>query len=128
LVKTVAGRYWDRLARDVEQAFTGGMRAETLAERFEERDGMLARDALRLARDQVAKLTADFNQERQEALGVTGYVWRTMNDNRVRPEHVPREGQHFDWDAPPEDGHPGQPIQCRCYSEPNLSDLLSPRR
>lgn len=65
-------------------------------------------------------------------MGVTGYIWRTANDNRVRDNHGDLDGQRFTWDDPPmgggtsedEPGHSGSGIQCRCYAEPDLSPLL----
>lgn len=124
LIKTVPDRYFDRIRLDVQNAFTTGIHPQTLADQFVERYDMAENDAMRIARDQIGKLNAEVNQERQEALGVTGYIWRTMNDNRVRDEHEEREGESFDWDDPPEDGHPGEPVQCRCYSEPDFSPIL----
>lgn len=125
LVKTVPERYHDRLAKDVREAFESGMHPETLARRFVELDAMAESDARRIARDQIGKLNAQFNQERQESLGVVSYTWRTAKDNRVRDEHADREGQHFDWADPPEDGNPGEPIQCRCFPEPDFSQLIA---
>lgn len=124
LIKTVPDRYFDRIAKDVTDAFESGMHPETLAERFVDLDDMLENDARRIARDQIGKLNAQLNQERQESLGVTGYTWRGVLDNRERDEHREREGQHFEWSDPPEDGHPGEPVQCRCYSEPDFSDMI----
>jgi len=125
LVKTVSERYHDRLRAAVEDAFESGEHPETLAKRLVDMEDISESDARRIARDQIGKLNANLNQARQESIGVTSYVWRTANDNRVRDEHQEREGQTFRWDAPPEDGHPGEPIQCRCYSEPVLDDLIS---
>jgi len=47
-------------------------------------------------------------------------VWRGILDARERPEHVAREGKEFSWKNPPDDGHPGEPINCRCTAEPVL--------
>lgn len=124
LIKTVPQRYFDRLRLDVEEAFESGMHPETLAKRFAERDGTALSDARRIARDQIGKLNGELNQERQRAMGVTGYRWRGTLDNRERDEHREREGRHFDWSDPPEDGHPGEPVQCRCYAEPDLTHIL----
>ena len=63
-------------------------------------------------------------QARQMKLGIERYRWRTAGDTRVRTEHAMREGQIFSWDRPPPDGHPGQPINCRCYAEPVIEDVL----
>ena len=124
LIKTVPERYFDRLRLDVEEAFDTGMHPSTLAEIFEERDGMAENDARRIARDQIGKLNGQLNEARQTGMGVTGYTWRTANDNRVRDEHADREGQHYEWSDPPEDGHPGEAIQCRCFAEPDLGPIL----
>jgi SPP1 gp7 family putative phage head morphogenesis protein len=112
LIRTVAERYHDRVARDVREAFAGGTHPETLARQLAEAEDIALNDARRIARDQIGKLNAQVTQERQESLGVEAYIWRTVNDERVRDEHREREGQTFRWDEPPEDGHPGEPIQC----------------
>lgn len=80
-----------------------------------------------IARDQIGKLNAQLTEQRQKAIGVKDYRWRGVLDGRERPEHVAREGKAFSWAQPPEDGHPGVPIQCRCRAEPILpllDDLL----
>ena len=46
------------------------------------------------------------------------YIWHTMGDGHVRPEHAARNGQIFDFDKPPEGGNPGQAPNCRCWAEP----------
>lgn len=124
LIKTVPERYFDRIRLDVQEAFELGTRPEDLADDFAERYGMAEDDARRIARDQIGKLNGQLNQERQEGMGVSGYTWRGAMDARERDEHVAREGERFDWDDPPEDGHPGEPILCRCYAEPDFSDVL----
>ena len=124
LIKTVPERYFDRLRKRIEQAFEDGERPEDVVGDIQDIGGMSDRDALRIANDQIGKLNAQLNQARQEQLGVDEYIWRTVNDNRVRDEHSEREGQKFSWDNPPEDGHPGEPINCRCYAEPVLKEIL----
>lgn len=76
-----------------------------------------------IARDQIGKLDGQLTRQKQVEAGVQGYVWRGALDGRERPSHVAREGLKFRWDSPPPDGHPGQPIQCRCTAEPDLSYL-----
>jgi SPP1 gp7 family putative phage head morphogenesis protein len=124
LIRAVPERYFDRIQEAMQDAFANGTSVDELADRLTEIDGIAESDALRIARDQIGKLNAQVNQDRQESLGVTGYIWRGAMDQRERDEHREREGQHFDWDDPPEDGHPGEPVQCRCYSEPDFSSIL----
>lgn len=93
----------------------------------------MMRRARLIARDQVGKFHGKLDEERQQGAGITHYRWRTVRDERVRggpkyrdavPSHAHREGKIFAWAKPPHedktDGHPGRPIQCRCYPEPVL--------
>ncbi len=45
------------------------------------------------------------------------YRRRTVGDENVRPEHARLEGQEFDWDNTPKEGHPGEAPNCRCWAE-----------
>ena len=72
----------------------------------------------RLARDQVSKSTGQFNQLRQQQLGVQKFIWRTSGDGRVRDTHIDNDGKKFFWDDPPAaTGIPGNDIMCRCTAE-----------
>lgn len=106
------------------RALSDGVRPEGLAKIIAERGEVSESRAALIARDQVGKLYGDLNRVRQTGIGVTGYIWRTVKDNRVREEHEQRDGKPFDWKNPPSDGHPGEAINCRCYAEPDLSGLL----
>jgi SPP1 gp7 family putative phage head morphogenesis protein len=112
LIKTLPDRYFDRVRADVLDAFEHGTSIDVLAQQIADDFDATESDAMRIARDQIGKLAGQVNQARQEALGVESYIWRTMHDERVRDEHAERDGQQFDWSDPPEDGHPGEPIQC----------------
>lgn len=132
LIRTIPPRYFDRLRADIEEAFESGTHPSTLAEDIADDYDISINDARRIARDQLGKLNADVTRERHEALGVTRYTWRTMRDNRVRSNHSHLEGEIFSYDDPPlgggttahERGHPGTGIQCRCYQEPHLQDII----
>jgi SPP1 gp7 family putative phage head morphogenesis protein len=77
-----------------------------------------------IARDQIGKLNGQLDRQKQTGAGVDSYVWRGALDARERPEHVAREGLVFSWADPPEDGHPGHPVACRCSAEPHLAGIL----
>lgn len=70
-----------------------------------------------IARDQNNKLVGELNQISHQSAGGAEYRWSTARDNRVRSRHASRQGKIFRWDDPPEDGHPGQAIQCRCTAK-----------
>jgi SPP1 gp7 family putative phage head morphogenesis protein len=75
-----------------------------------------------IARDQVGKLYGQINAARQQAIGVTHFVWQTSNDERVRDEHEERNGKTYSYANPPDGELPGQPIQCRCVANPILTE------
>lgn len=112
LIKTIPNRYFD----EVEKVVTRGLRAAStpkqLTEALERQFEISTSQARLIARDQVGKFFGELNQVRQESLGLTHYIWRTSQDERVREEHAEREGERFAWDDPPEGGHPGIDFQC----------------
>lgn len=124
LIQSVPTRLLDEVEYQVLNAVGKDERAETLADSLEDRFEVSESRAELIARDQVGKLFGQLNQDRQEGLGLTAYVWRTAMDESVRPEHADREGQSFEWGDPPEDGNPGEPIGCRCYGEPDVQEIL----
>ncbi len=121
LVQTVPERYFDRLQDDVQEAFAGGTRPETLKAQLADRYDMSASDAGRIARDQTLKLSADLHHARMEALGVERAIWRTMRDGRVCNACFAREGREFPLAAGLDGVRPGEcHPEDRCYSEPIL--------
>lgn len=131
LIKSLPNTYFDRIEATVTRGVRSSLRHEEIAAQLvKELD--VAEDRARLiARDQVGKFYAEVNQERQRALGVTRYYWRSVKDERVRPEHVElaarsERGETFSFDDPPtEDGeNPGEAILCRCWAEPDLAEIM----
>ena len=74
--------------------------------------------AILIGSDQVGKLNGRLMEYWQRAAGIKEYRWQTMMDDRVRPRHRERQGLIFQWDKPPDDGHPGMAIRCRCVADP----------
>lgn len=124
LIKSMKEDAIKRVSSWAAEAVRSGGRAEDMRKALQKQFAISKRKADLIARDQVGKLNADITQTRQMALGVDEYRWRGVMDSRERPEHVAREGKKFKWSKPPEDGHPGQPIRCRCNAEPVLTGLL----
>lgn len=132
LATSIPRKHFARMERAVKDAIANGTTTNELAEmirlnylraNIRESDlGLAVRRARLIARDQVQKALAEETRLEQEELGIERYIWRTVRDERVRPEHVAREGRTFSWDDPPDDGHPGEPINCRCFAEPVVSD------
>ena len=120
LIETLPQRYFDDIERSVLEGVRAGARASDIAEDMQERFSVSESRAKIIARDQVLKFNGELNGARQKALGIEGYIWRTVKDERVRDTHQELDGELFSWDAPPEPGHPGEDYNCRCYAEPVL--------
>ena len=123
-IKTIEAQYFSEIEELVLRQFRAGTRANVVAEEIRERFNVSQKRGRLIARDQISKLNGDLSRQRQTRLGVKHYIWRTSQDERVRPSHAARNGKRFAWNKPPPDGHPGQPIQCRCDADPEVSDLL----
>lgn len=129
LISTIPSRYQSSLALDFKIAaadapFDEQRIIEILANNYRS-TGWNAR---RIARDQTSKLVGQLNMERQTEVGVTEYIWRTVEDRRVRQSHRANNGRKFTWsDGPAFTGHPGEDIMCRCRAEGIIPDQgLSP--
>lgn len=126
LIKSIPSQYLDQLHGKIVAAVRAGKPSNELAEFIRETFDLPRSRAKLIARDQIGKLNGQLTMARQRNIGVESYVWRTSLDERVREEHRHREGEQFSWDNPPDDGHPGNPINCRCSAEavfPDLADL-----
>lgn len=123
LIKSVRETLLTQVEGVVSRSVRSGVRNEDLRKELQERFEVSKSRARLIARDQVNKLNGQLTKARHEALGVTEYIWRNVGDERVRPEHVAREGRRYSYDNPPADGNPGQPIQCRCWAEPIIPDF-----
>lgn len=113
-----------RVERIVFESVEKGRNYQDLTRRLQDDMDIGRRRATLIARDQTGKLYGQINAERQREVGITRFVWRTSNDQRVRDEHAELEGETFEYANPPSEGLPGEAIQCRCYAEP-VFDMLA---
>lgn len=120
LVKDIGPKAAGRLERLVTQGVERGHSTATIQAAIQREMGIAQDRAKLIAIDQVGKFNGKLTELRQRAAGVTHYRWRGVLDNRERKAHVAREGRLFSWDDPPADGHPGEPVRCRCSAEPDL--------
>jgi len=125
LIKRIHKSYFVRVRKAITQGFASGQSSFSLKRDLIKIAGIEYRHARLIARDQTSKLNSNLNKIRQKNVGVTHYIWRTVGDERVRPDHASNNGERFSWKDPPATtGHPGNDIQCRCVADPDLSPLL----
>ena len=124
LIRDIPKKALGQMADVLKQGMAEGKRPEDMADDIMERLDVSESRANLIARDQVGKLYGEVNKARYEDLGLTKYIWRTMNDNRVRDEHEEREGETYEMGELGDDEEPGQPVNCRCYMEPVIDDVF----
>ena len=124
LIVSLEQRHLADLEGIIQRGLQDGKSINLLKQDVRRRYGIAERHARLIARDQVGKLNGQLTKQRQAELGVKKFIWRTVKDERVREEHQELEGKVFEWDKPPSEGYPGQPINCRCIAEPVLDDIL----
>lgn len=118
LIKSIPDEHFKKLQRTIIQDVTTGKLPDDMIEDIQKIADVSDSKAKLIARDQTAKFNGTLNELRQKDVGIEEYEWSTSGDVRVRPEHEDRDGKTFRWDDPPEDGHPGIPINCRCVAIP----------
>lgn len=117
LIKDVPTKLSGDLEGIIRRGTMAGKSVRDLSKDIKARWPMTENRARLIAQDQVLSLNADLTRNRLKSVGVSQYIWRSVQDNRVRPEHAEYNGQTYSWDKPPPDGHPGTPVRCRCRSE-----------
>lgn len=128
LIRGFAQQKLRRVEETVRRHWRVGDRWEEIADKLHQELGVNKKRAMLIARDQVGKLNGELARDRQTALGVQQFVWRTSLDGRVRDQHRALEGKIFDYakGGHPTEKIPGWPIRCRCYAEPVFEGLEGP--
>lgn len=111
---SVLGRVSDLILR----SFDGGITTDDMRKSLLSEFGLGRYQAERIARTEIAHIHSAVNRANQTNAGVQFYTWQTARDSRVRKDHQDRQGLRYSWFESPPDGHPGEPIQCRCTASP----------
>jgi len=70
-----------------------------------------------IARDQTLKFSKDLTKVKAKKMGVTQYVYRTSQDEKVRPTHARLNKRIFDLEEDNEGNKRLIEINCRCHRE-----------
>jgi len=142
LVSSIPRESLSALSRLVAEHVREGTEVRTIAKMIEERFAIDDRRAALIARTEVAKLNSRVAQDAMQRAGATEFVWRNVQDERVRgnpnglypnptktgrivEDHWTLEGQTFRFDDPPvvDEANgiralPGTRPNCRCIAVP----------
>lgn len=125
LIKSMKSKYAHDLEKDIYRSLENGDGIGAITEAIVKRTGMNIKHARLIATDQTGKILGQLNAYRAKKAGANYYVWQSMEDNRVRPEHreLDQTVQKYDDPAGGDGGlMPGEPINCRCVSLPIFDD------
>lgn len=117
-MKGVSSLWVDETSQVLVQSFRTGELTNDVAKAINRRAEIAQGRAKFVARNEMATLSGVLDEHNQTTNGVTHYRWVTSLDERVRESHQPLHGQVFDWNYPPDVGHPGHDFNCRCIADP----------
>lgn len=112
----------EALRRDIVAAHDLGMSAADLQAEWKRNGVPTAYGSLEgrlkvISQHQIASLNARIQAERAGAIGATEFEWVSQEDDRVRDKHRALHGRILSYpDGDPEEGLPGEPINCRCFA------------
>lgn len=125
LITNIPERIVGELEATINRAVQLGTSTKELGKQIASKFEIEDKKAAGIARDQVGTFYGQLNATRQQDLGIEKFIWRTVGDERVRPEHRSRDGQEYSYKDPPSGELPGTPINCRCWAEPVIDDILN---
>ncbi len=123
LVADVSAQTRQRISNAAFSGLTNRTPAREVSKQISEATGLARDRSLRIASDQLAKLTSSLAEERQRQAGITQVEWRSSHKMHARPHHAARDGKVYDLDTrtPIDGGEPvpaddwvGRPPYCGC--------------
>ncbi|TZG26514.1 hypothetical protein FYJ91_11225 [Sphingomonas montanisoli] len=129
LISDVSDQARQRIANIVFAGMRDNRPARDIARELREAVGLSRQRSLRIASDQLVKLTSSLDRERRAEAGIRTWKWRWSHKKHGRPEHIARDGKVYadtaalagDGVLPPPDDLPGTLPFCGCRSQAVLS-------
>lgn len=124
LVRSLRSNTLIEANQTISRGIRAGLTSKSIAANLTSQLNISKNRAKLIARDQISKLDGQLTRVRQQSAGIERYTWTTVGDERVRPTHQDLDNKIFSWSDPPPEGHPGEPINCRCQAEPIIDDII----
>lgn len=116
LVRNVSDQVRQRIGSAVFDGLRNRTPAREVAKTMREAVDMGRDRSIRIASDQLNKLTSSLAQERRREAGVDTWRWRWSHKKHGRPEHIARDGKEYTDATAPAD-LPGQLSFCGCRQQ-----------
>lgn len=101
LIKSIPLDASQRVHRLVMEGYTNSRRVEEIRDEIERSTHVSRSRAMLIARTESTRTATTLTQARATHIGSDGYIWRTAEDEIVRPSHRAMEGKFVPWDRPP---------------------------
>lgn len=116
LVRNVSDEARGRIADAVFRGYTNRATAREIAKEIRNATDLARKRSIRIAGDQVVKLSSALTAERRRQAGLKLWKWRHSGKPHFRPEHLARDGQIYSDETAPKD-LPGQLPYCGCVEQ-----------
>lgn len=120
LIKDVSAQAQGKISDIVFRGLQKRTPARDVAKELRNAVGFARDRSIRIASDQLQKLTSTLDRERMAQVGLDEYEWQHSGKLHYRPEHRARNGKDFNLGEPKGD-EPGDKIFCGCKRKPILS-------
>lgn len=136
LVQGLVDNEIKQLKEQVMRNMSNGAPASELARGLQQHLTVGRHRASTIARTEVNTLTGQLNDRRAMEVGIDEGIWRGMEDNRERPEHLALEGKRFKLSegilVKLKNGKtkriwPGREPNCRCWTEYPIDQIFRGR-
>lgn len=126
LMKDVGQQAQQKMSAAIFSAFQARQPATDLARDLRDIVGLSRARSLRIASDQLGKLSSALDTERMDEAGITEFKWRHSGKVHYRPWHRARDGKNYDLKTGEEvgggdtiaaDDMPGLPPFCGCRKQ-----------
>lgn len=115
LIDDVSAQAKQRISNAVFDGLRNRTPAREVAKSVREAADMGRARSVRIASDQLSKITSSLAEERRREAGIDEYKWVWSRKKHGRAEHIARDGKEFS-DANPPPEQPGQLPYCGCRS------------
>ena len=124
LIKSIPAEYLGQVEQIVMRGVQTGRDLGQVSQELQDRLGVSKRRAALIARTQNSMASTAFTRARQLELGIDTAIWKHSHaGKKPRPMHVAMNDKQYDvkqgmWDSDEKAWvHPGQLINCRCFSK-----------
>jgi uncharacterized protein with gpF-like domain len=116
LVRDVSDQARQRIGASVYDGLRNRTPAREVAKDIRGKVDMSRDRSIRIASDQLNKLTSSLADERRREAGIDTWMWRHSRKAHPREDHAARDGKQYTDETAPKD-RPGQLPYCGCRSQ-----------